>query len=401
MLIEIILFLLLGILFGVITGLIPGIHINMIGTLIVSSSLFIIAEIDVIYLIVFIVSMSITHVFVDFIPSIFLGAPESGTELSVLPGHEMLKQGLGFQAVKLTALGCLIGLFIFILMTLPLSFIAKAFSEISPGIIQKIIPLVLILVSLNVIFSERRKAWFALFAFLLCGTLGLIVLNLDLKEPLVPLLTGLFGASGVLLSIKSKTKIKKQNPKAEVKVKKLKPILASAVFSPLSLFFPALSSGQIAVVGSRFFKSTREEFLFMLGIVNVLTMAFSFLALFLISKTRTGSAAVIKDLIGVPETNIFILIVFVAIFSGLFSFFIVNFLSKKFLLILEKTNYTKISYAVLTIMAVVTFTVSGFFGLIVLAVCTATGVYCISLGVSRINMMGCLLLPTIIFYIIL
>src|SRR3989344_7545032 len=151
MLIEIILFLCFGVLVGIFTGLIPGVHINMIGTLIASSSLFILAAINPIYLIVFIVSMSITHVFIDFIPSIFLGAPESGTELSVLPGHEMLKQGLGHQAVRLTAFGCLLGIFIFVLMIFPLSFISKMFSD--GELMRIIIPLVLTLVSLNVIFA--------------------------------------------------------------------------------------------------------------------------------------------------------------------------------------------------------------------------------------------------------
>jgi len=44
--------------------------------------------------------------------------------------------------------------------------------------------------------------------------------------------------------------------------------------------------------------------------------------------------------------------------------------------------------------------VSGFLGLFVLAASTATGIYCISLGVKRTNMMGCLLLPVIILYLI-
>src|SRR3990167_9497900 len=99
MLFEIFIFLFLGTAVGIFTGLVPGVHINMVGSLIASSSLLILSSLNPIYLVVFIVSMSITHVFVDFIPSIFLGAPEEGTELSVLPGHEMLNQGLGFHSV--------------------------------------------------------------------------------------------------------------------------------------------------------------------------------------------------------------------------------------------------------------------------------------------------------------
>src|SRR3989344_2060204 len=124
MLLEILLFLLLGILAGTFTGLIPGIHINLIGTAIVSGAFSFLLGINSIYLVVFIVSMSIAHVFLDFIPSIFLGAPEEGTELSVLPGHEMLKKGQGLQAVQLAAKGCLYGIVLFILMILPLYLIS-------------------------------------------------------------------------------------------------------------------------------------------------------------------------------------------------------------------------------------------------------------------------------------
>ncbi|MCH7770430.1 MAG: tripartite tricarboxylate transporter permease [Bacteroidetes bacterium] len=97
MLIEILLALIVGILTGTTTGLIPGIHINLIGVFIVSLSASLFLSINPIYLAVFIVSMAITHTFVDFIPSIFLGCPDTDTELSVLPGHELLKKGQGYE----------------------------------------------------------------------------------------------------------------------------------------------------------------------------------------------------------------------------------------------------------------------------------------------------------------
>src|SRR3990172_13137024 len=145
MLIEILIFLLLGILAGTFTGLFPGIHINLIGTAIASGTISFLAGVDALYFAVFITSMSIAHVFLDFIPSIFLGAPEDGTELSVLPGHEMLKQGLGSEAVALTSQGCLYGLFIFLISILPLYLIAKQVNTFLS--VSKLIPFLLILIS--------------------------------------------------------------------------------------------------------------------------------------------------------------------------------------------------------------------------------------------------------------
>src|SRR3989344_8921947 len=117
MLIQLIIFLFLGIIAGTITGLFPGIHINLVGAALVSLSLTTLSSINSIFLIVFIVAMAITHTFLDFVPSVFLGAPDN--ELSILPGHELLKKGHGYQAVMLTAYGGLAAIFILIIISFP------------------------------------------------------------------------------------------------------------------------------------------------------------------------------------------------------------------------------------------------------------------------------------------
>ena len=48
---------------------------------------------------------------------------------------------------------------------------------------------------------------------------------------------------------------------------------------------------------------------------------------------------------------------------------------------------------------IIIYLVSGFLGILVLIASTFTGIFCISLDVRRTNMMGCLLLPTIILYL--
>ena len=103
MLLEILLAILIGILIGTITGLIPGVHINLVGAFLIGVSASFLFFVGPVYLAVFIVAMAITHTFVDFIPSIFLGCPDTDTELSVLPGHELLKKGQGYEAIVLTA----------------------------------------------------------------------------------------------------------------------------------------------------------------------------------------------------------------------------------------------------------------------------------------------------------
>ncbi len=395
MLLQIILFLLLGIFTGTITGLTPGIHINLIGAILITLSGTIFASINPLYLAVFIVAMAITHVFIDFIPSIFLGCPDTDTELSILPGHEMLKKGYGFQAISLTAFGGLLGIFLFIAISFPSLFVISKIYNI----IKILIPYILIFISLMLIFSEKKK-FSSLMAFFLSGILGLMVLNLKLNQPLLPLLTGLFGASNLFLSIKSKTKIPEQKTEEKIKINFKKPLIASAIASPLTIFLPALGSGQIALIGNQITKTDNKSFLFLLGSINILTMAFSFLALYTISKTRTGAAVAIQELIGKFSVNILFLILIIILVTGIICFFLTKFLAKLFSKIINRINYILLSIITLFILALIVFLISGFFGFLVLIISMLTGIYCISLNVRRTNMMGCLLLPTILLYLL-
>ncbi len=90
----------------------------------------------------------------------------------------------------------------------------------------------------------------------------------------------------------------------------------------------------------------------------------------------------------------------VILISGILSFFLTLKLAKFFSTKIGNMNYALLSELTLIILIIIVFLVSGFLGVLVLAASTATGIYCISLGVRRTNMMGCLLLPVIILYLI-
>jgi putative membrane protein len=390
MLIELILFLLIGVSAGIISGLTPGIHINLVGTLIVALSLSFLSFIDPLYLTIFIVAMSITHTFIDFIPSIFLGCPDTETELSILPGHELLKEGYGYGAIMLAVRGCLTAVFLLMILSVPLIlFFSKTYDSI-----KFLIPYILIIASFFLIFTEKKKMN-ALMVFILTGLLGMITLNIDLKESLLPLLTGLFGASSIILSIKTKTQIPKQEI-SEIKIKKVKPTIAAIIASPLCGFLPGLGSGQAAIIGNSISKTDNKGFLFLLGITNMLVMGFSFLSLYAISKARSGSAVAINNLIGIPSIKLLILILITILISGIISFFVTKNLAKFLSEKIYKINYSLLSKITLGILILVVIFVSGFLGFIIFIISTLTGIYCITQKVKRTNMMGVLLLPTII-----
>jgi len=394
MLIEILLFLFLGIAFGTLTGLIPGIHINLIGVFLITLAASFLSFLDPVYFVVFITAMAITHTFVDFIPSVFLGCPDTDTELSILPGHDLLKKGKGYEAITLTTYGSLAAIFILIVLAFPLANLLERFYNF----LKILIPGLLILVSFFLISSEKKMKN-ALVVFLLTGLLGLAVLNLEIKEPLLPLLTGLFGSSMLIISIKDKISIPKQKI-SKIKVKIFKPLLGAVIASPLCSFLPGLGSGQAAIIGNTISKTDKKGFLVLLGATNTLVMGFSFIALYAIARTRTGATVALQEIIGVLSKEILVLTLAVILISGIISFFLTLKLAKFFSKKIEKINYILLCELTLIVLIIIVFLVSGFFGLLVLAASTATGIYCISLGVKRTNMMGCLLLPVIILYLI-
>jgi len=403
MIIELIVALIVGVLIGTFTGLTPGIHINLVAFFLLS----LVTEgyftgISPIILAVFIVALSISHTFIDFIPSIFLGAPDEDSVLSVLPGHEMLSKGNGYEAILLTLIGSIAGIFLILLFTpLFIFFLPKGYNSVTT-----IMPFILIFASFFLFYFEKNNKIWAIIIFLLAGFLGIASMNLNLKEPLLPLLTGLFGASSLITSMSKKQKLPKQNiiKLKELRIKKkslTKSIFASIIASPLCSFLPGLGSGQAAVIGSEVIGDLdRKEFLILLGSINTIVMGLSFVTLYTIQKSRTGSAVAISKLLETFSSNNLYILLLTILISGIFAFFLTIFLAKIFSRIISKINYSKLSFIILMFLSLMISICSGFLGFLVFIVSASLGLFCIFLGIRRTHLMGCLLLPTIFYYLL-
>lgn len=408
MLIEFFIAILLGILIGTITGLTPGIHINLVAVMLLSFSVFLLNITTPIILTIFIVSMAITHTFLDFIPSIFLGAPDEDSFLSILPGHQFLLRGHAYEAIVLTLYGGLMALVIILIVT-------PIFIYILPLVysyLQKIMWIVLTLVSFLLIRSEPDKKLLALIIFLIAGFLGIASLNLNIKEPLLPLLTGLFGASGLLVSLKQKTKIPEQtiSPLKNIKLPKnsiIRTSLASIISAPFTAFLPGLGASEAAIIGQRALNiEDNREFLFLLGAISTIVMGLSFVAFYSIQKTRTGAAVAISRLLPEPTLNNLFLIILTIIISGLIAFQLAIYISKFASKNIHKIKYSKLSFIILIILLVIVFIFSDFtfrgkiISLLIFLTSTSLGIFTILSGVRRMHLMGCLLVPTILFYLL-
>ncbi len=384
----------LGILAGTFTGLIPGIHINLVASIFFTSVF--LSGIPGEKILIFIVAMAITHTFIDFIPSIFFGAPDEDTGLSALPGHKFLLKGLGHEAVTLTVLGSSIAI-------ISLIFLIPFFFLIIPKIypfINQMMAWFLIWISVFLIFNEKESKSNSFIIFSLAGFLGIASLNLPLNQPLFPLLTGLFGSSTLIYSLKTNAKIPEQTiDKPNISKKELiKPSIITILISPICGLLPGLGSSQAAIIGSTMTrKLNREQFLILLGSINTLIMAISFITLLVLGKSRTGAANAISKL-DILKENIIVPITLTIIFTSIIAIIITIKLSKFFSKKIHKINYSKISLMILIFLTIIVFIFSGIFGLITFIIATILGLTATEIGVRKGFLMGALLIPTIIFY---
>ncbi|MEK6848854.1 MAG: tripartite tricarboxylate transporter permease, partial [Nanoarchaeota archaeon] len=184
---------------------------------------------------------------------------------------------------------------------------------------------------------------------MLSGFLGLAVFKLSLKEPLLPLFSGLFGASTLLNSLKNEQQIPQQEllPIKETNFHIKKPFFASLLAAPLCSFLPGLGSSQAAIIGSDILDETKkEEFLTLIGCINTLVMALSFVVLYAINKARTGAASAVSELIKLSQRELVIILIIIIAVSILSSILAVS-ISKKFSKYVSKIPYPKLSLFVL------------------------------------------------------
>ncbi len=395
---ELIIGLVLGVLCGIITGILPGIHVNLIATTLFSLSPILLQHFEPLSLGVFIISLSVVHSFLDTIPSVYLGAPENENALSVLPGQRMLLQGEAYQAVKITILGTYAGM-IFSVMLFPV------FLFVAPMVSEFIEPyVVFLLIVISVFMIIRDKLFWSSFLFLASGTLGILVFSVsNFPEPLFPMLSGLFGISGLIISYFENTKIPPQKTSKEIdlSVKKLlKALVGSSIGVFVIQFLPGLGPAQGAVISNQIVKDLKDKgYLALVGAMGTMSVVFSLVTFYSLDKAKDGTIVVISKLMEVDFVSFLVLMV-VFVIAGSISVFLTLWLSKLFSKFIEKVDYQALIVCVVFFVFVLCFILNGPIGIVVLITSTAIGLIAPFKEISRSHAMGCLILPVILNFLL-
>jgi len=435
-----------GTMLGVITGLIPGLHVNNVAIILLSLSPLVASGLKdglglgqgLSFLLVAaaIVATSMAHTFLDFIPSTFLGAPEPETALSVLPAHGMLLEGRGYSAVFLSAVGSFGAVVMGCLLLIPYRSLVNEpvngyslLKEIMVWVLMGVVVLMLVTetskfpyipardVNGRLSFGEGRfsrtigvLAAFCL--FLLAGILGLIALDLPVSSPfglpstvLFPALSGLFGTSTLLESLRGGASIPEQRiERTSIDTGDAASSIATGgIAGSIVGFLPGMSGGVATVIAMIFRKDPKPSSVILtLSAINTANSFFVLSALFLILRPRSGAAIVVNDLVAVTPwsgtlpPNELSLLLASAVIASCLGFFLTLFLGAKLANVLPGVPYTKLAWGIIAFIAIMVLAFTGFLGLMVLFVATSIGMIAPQIGIRRSHAMGVLLLPVII-----
>jgi putative membrane protein len=432
-----------GYLLGVISGLIPGIHTNNFALVLLAFSP-VLSEhgLPLVCIAAMILANSLSHTFHDIIPAIFLGAPGDDMALAVLPGHTLLLEGRGAEAIRLSALGSAGSVALALITAYPLS---MAFSYVYP-LIQEYIAWVLILVVLIMVFTEKgdsgkegplqriRHPLSAFIVFMLCGLLGVFAFDkeslmhpfLSIGEPsiLLPLLSGLFGSSQLVISLMSHPLIPFQfKSRMELERKRIiRGIVVGGTSGSMVAWLPGVSSSIATVFARLFIKEdfdrdqgatsgiddsadnvtdSAKEFIVSISGVNTCNAIFGLLALAVIGKTRSGAMVAINELLGGIDLNppLVVLFLFAISLTAILSYYSTIFLGDNIHRLLYGFDYSILCYAVLTLLFAMCLAFTGFFGLLVFLIATPIGMLPSFMGIRKSHAMGVIILPVILYFI--
>lgn len=380
----------LGVAAGIFTGLIPGVHPNTV--VFTTIPFYFIYRPEFSLFMAFISGLSISHTLHDFLPALFLKAPEAESALSSLPGIEMVQEGLGRKAFVLTVIGGLSSSTIFVIV-LPVLFLVL---EAVYPVLNQFMEFILIFFLLFIIFESRSIFNAALIASL-SGLLGLSVLSGPQQQfILLPVFSGLFAVPAVSYSIFRDFEIPEQKDRFQISSSRIKEGFAGFGSGLIAGVIPGIGAAVSTTFLTPFMDSDREGFLTGLGGVNTSDILISFLALYLIGRPRSGSSVALQMISEVRIPEVFFLIGCSLLGAGLSGILSLKVLDL-FLKLVEKVNFRFLGFSVLGLIFSIVFFTTGVYGIVVLLTSGFIGFISL-LTESRASCMAVLIIPALTYF---
>jgi putative membrane protein len=387
----------LGLAMGTVSGLVPGVHSNTMASVLLSLQGLLVSAIGPEGLASALFSALISHTFLDSIPSTYLGIPDPDTALSVLPAHALCLEGLGEEAVRIAALGSAIA----VVVGIPLSLLCFLLIPPLQPYLDWGMGILLVGIAGLLIVTAEAPSW-AFSVFLASGLLGLFSFRSSFlawhpfggTAVLLPLLSGLFGFSTLLLASGAPFPAQRfeglRIPGRDIASRVLLGTAAGAITGWLPGLSNATANALVSSAGG--YDREPRQYLLSASAANTANAFVGLAALYALARTRNGVMVALATQ-ELPPMGVLLI---AGCIAGGAAYLLTIRLSRS-AGVLRGLGIRRLNFAVMGFVAVLTLLLTGPFGLLILCLATAIGVVPPLVNVPRLFLMGAVMLPVICF----
>ncbi|MFO7925390.1 MAG: tripartite tricarboxylate transporter permease [Halobacteriota archaeon] len=387
-----------GIALGTISGLAPGLHANNMALLLAGVAPSIPGP--PLYVGMAMLAAGVVHTFLEIVPTLALGVPDPAMAIAALPGHRLVIEGRGREALRLSALGSTAAVVLAAPLAIP---ITRAMIRLWPTL-QANLPLVLGCVALTLVATERgvTSKLVASITFSLSALLGLGTLDLSPEAPLAaggmlaPLFAGLFGAPVLIDAIGGDGVPPQDGPEIAASKRSVLGLSGlGTVAGAIVGYVPAVSSAVAATLALLAVPGRygARGFIVATSGVNTANTIFALFALVALGSPRTGVLVALESA-SVPLSIPHLLVaVVIGASAGLLG---VVTLGDRYLAVVGRLDPTRLSIALLCALAGLAYLFAGRLGIGAYAAAAVVGLVPARFRARRANLMGVLIGPIIV-----
>jgi putative membrane protein len=381
----------------------------------------------------------VAHIVSESVPSTYVGIP-SGDVVSVLPAHRLARSGLGRSAVRASADGAFAGILASVIVLLPMSLLMgeplqlyEVLRRSMGAIVLFFCVILLVSEGSRAVGGRRRRRLVRLLRGLLVfsgsGVLGFVVLATNFyscplpdlpwmphgfaprESLLLPMFAGLFGVPSLILSLGSvKVSDLQVSPGCvHIHRPRAKDLVLTLLGGTVVGWIPGMTSGSAATLCMPAMRETAHHddipsslrFIWLYSSISGSGAVFAVGALFTIMRARSGTMDAVEMFLGSGLTNsmwptnilLMLCLVMAMMVSAMVSLTLLKLLDSKLQGVRNTMGSEGVAIAALVFIASLSLLLTGARGVIVLTTSVVLGLLPPLIGVRRIQLMGCLLVP--------
>jgi putative membrane protein len=388
---------LLGVALGTCSGLTPGLHANNFALLL--ASVVPVLPGPTVALGAAMLAAGVVHTFLDVVPALALGVPDPATAAVTLPGHRLVLDGRGREALRLSALGSGLAVVVALVVAVP---VTRAVETVYPTL-RRHLPVLLAAVGTFLVGTEPtwRRRFGAVATLGVAAGLGWLVLDLEPTGPvaaggvLAPLFAGLFGAPVLIEALSGRGVPPQADPTVTLDRRTvLGTATAGAGAGALVGYLPGVSAavGTVLVLPAVPGRSGARGFLVASSGASTANTVFALFALLALGTPRTGVMVAMERADTVASAGVLLGTVCLAAAIG---FALVVSVGDAYLRTVGRLDYGRVCLATGGLLAGLAYLFAGNLGLAVFALAAVVGLLPPALGVRRVHLMA-VLAPAIV-----